>query len=77
MASKCTSLLLHRKPVQQKYRQFCKDFKPKNTLYLRVNETKITSKNAFNENHSGTESNNDRKTLFQVLLQICDRCFNP
>ena len=47
---------------------------------LRVNETKITSQNTFNGDDFGTESNHesnkDEKTLFWVLLQICDQCFN-
>ena len=36
---------------------------------LRANETKIATKNAFNQNHSGIESNhessNDEKTFFE------------
>ena len=39
------------------------------------NETMITSENAFNGDHFGSEGNHG-KTLFWVFLQICDACFN-
>ena len=48
---------------------------------LRVNKSEITSENAFNGDLFNTEDNHesskDRKTLFQVFLQICYPCFNP
>ena len=48
---------------------------------LRVNETDVTTENAFNRNHFGIEgnheSNNDEKNLFWVFLEIRDPCFNP
>ena len=48
---------------------------------LTVNETKITTENAFSRDDFGTdgsqESRNDKTTLFWIFLQICDSCFNP
>ena len=48
---------------------------------VRVNETKITSENAFNEDHFRTEGNQEsgynENTLFWVYFQIFDPCFNP
>ena len=48
---------------------------------LRVNETKITSENAFNGDHFKTEGNQEsghnKNTLFRVYFQIFDPCFNP
>ena len=50
-------------------------------LTLRVNETKITSENAFNGDHFKTEGNQEsghnKNTLFWVYFQIFDPCFNP
>ena len=49
---------------------FFQRFQSKERL-LRVNKSKITSENTFNEDHFETEgtseSNNDRKTLFWVF----------
>ena len=48
---------------------------------LRVNKNKITGKNTFNgdyfESEGNQRSSKDKKTLFWVVLQICDQCFNP
>ena len=48
---------------------------------LRVNETKITSENAFSGDHFKTEGNQEsghnENTLFWVYFQIFDPCFNP
>ena len=71
---KCTSLLLRNKPIQWNYRHFF-------TRALKVNETKITTENAFNRDNFGIEDNdelnNDKKTLLWVFLQIRDACFIP
>ena len=48
---------------------------------LRVNETKITSDNAFNGDHFRTEGNLEysynENTLFWLYFQIFDLYFNP
>ena len=47
---------------------------------LRINKSKITGKNNFNGDHFEIESNHgqrkDEKTLFWILLRICNQCFN-
>ena len=48
---------------------------------LRVNKSEITSENTFNWDHFDIEGNHesskDEETLFLVLLQTFDQCFNP
>ena len=48
---------------------------------LRVNKSKITGENTFNGDHFEIEGKHglskDEKTLFWVLLQIFDQCFDP
>ena len=48
---------------------------------LRVNETKVTSRNAFIDNifalESEKESRNDERTLFGDYLRIFDLAVNP
>ena len=47
---------------------------------LRVNETKVTSRNAFIVNLFALESEkekNEERTFFQDCLQILDLSFNP
>ena len=49
-------------------------------LTLRVNETKITSENAFNGDHFKTEGNHESgkdENHVLVFFQICYLCFNP
>ena len=38
---------------------------------LKVNETKITTENAFNRGHFGTEDNNESKTMNQITTKNC------
>ena len=58
MASTCTSLLLHRKPVQRNYRHFFQRFQSDDRV-LRVSKTRITGENSFNGDHFGTEGNQE------------------
>ena len=49
--------------------------------FLRVTKSKITGENTFKGDNfevgGNHEFNKGEKSLFLVLLQICDNCFNP
>ena len=73
MASTCTSLLLHRKPVQRKYRRFLLKFQTKEQV-LNANKSKITSESTFNEDHSRIEGTHglikDKKLCFGYFCRF-------
>ena len=73
---RCTSLLLRTKPVQRNWLHFFKTLRA-----LRINETKVTSKNAFIDNlfalESEKESKNDERTLFPDCPRILDLSVSP
>ena len=79
LQSRCTSLLLRSKPVQQNCLRFLENFKKLHAP--RVNETKVTSRNAFIVIffvlESGKESKNKEKTLFWDYPWILDLSVNP
>ena len=79
LSSRCTSLLLRRKPLQQNWLRFFQN--PwKAVPILRVNETKVTLRNDFIANsfvlESEIESKNDEITLFWDYPLILDLSIN-
>ena len=79
LPSRCTSLLLHSKPVERNWLRFFKYFKKQ--CILRVNATKVTLRNTFHSNFftlkSEKESKNDKRTFFWDCPRILDLAVNP
>ena len=80
MPSRCTSLLLCSKPVQQKCPHCFKRFKKQGTLYGLM-KPKLPSRNTLVVNcfalESEKESKNDEVTLFGDCPSILDLPINP
>ena len=76
-APKCTGLLLCSKQKHRKYLFFFKIFQ-KRVRWLRVNENKITNKNAFNWDYLGITLNEIKtnKFLFKDFFKIREAYFN-